>query len=106
MGAAMGAAKDLNTVTVPMLVQELEIMLDALNMDTKLYSLYSLRQGGATTAYWAGVGQIDIKWQTPCHEHLLSSIGYLSYQLLGSQLLSNVFYHSVNTKHFTKAWLG
>ena len=71
MGAAMGAAKDLNTVTVPMLVQELEIMLDALNMDTKLYSLYSLRQGGATTAYWAGVGQIDIKWQTPCHEHLL-----------------------------------
>ena len=58
----MDAAKDLTTVTVSMLVQGLKIMLDALNMDTKLYSLNSLGRVGATADYRVGVGQMDLKW--------------------------------------------
>ena len=46
---------------MPMLVQGLKIMLDILKLDKKLYSLHSLRRGGATATYGEGVGQIDIK---------------------------------------------
>ena len=57
----MRAAKGPITLTVPMLFQRLKIKLDPLELDTKLYSLHSLRIGGATATYREGVGQMDIK---------------------------------------------
>ena len=49
-------------VTVKMLSSAL-IMLDALSLDSSLYSLHSLHRGGATWAYRVGAQQLGIK----CH---------------------------------------
>ena len=48
-------------VIIPMLVSSLNILLEALLMDTSLYSLHILHKGGATAAYRGGTDQIDIK---------------------------------------------
>ena len=48
-------------VTIPTLVKTFSIFLKALHLDTGLYSLHSLQQGGATAAYWGSTVQIDIK---------------------------------------------
>ena len=48
-------------VSIPTLVKAFSILLDSLHLDTGLYSLHSLRQGGATAAYQVGTDQIDIK---------------------------------------------
>ena len=48
-------------VTMPTLVKAFSILLEALRLDTCLYSLHSLRWGGVTAAYWGSTDQIDIK---------------------------------------------
>ena len=48
-------------VTIPMLAQASLILLEALNLDLGLYSLHSLRRGGAMAAYHGGSDQLDIK---------------------------------------------
>ena len=48
-------------VTIPTLVNAFNILLEALHLDTDLYSLHSLRWGGVTTAYHGSTDQIDIK---------------------------------------------
>ena len=48
-------------MTAKMLAHALSIMLQALCLDHKLYSLDSLMKGGATTAYSQGAQQIAIK---------------------------------------------
>ena len=57
----MQVAKGHTTVTVPVLGQGVKIMIYALELDTKLYSLHSLRRGGAIATYRETVGQMDIK---------------------------------------------
>ena len=52
-----------SVVTITMLSQALKVLLEALHMDSSLFSLHRLRRGGATTAYRAGIDQIHIK----CH---------------------------------------
>jgi hypothetical protein len=49
------------TVTTYMLATSLRDFLAILGYDTGLYSLHSLRRGGATVAVKEGVGQLDIK---------------------------------------------
>jgi hypothetical protein len=48
-------------VTSTTLSQTLKTLLTALDMDPSSYSLHSLRRGGATTAYLAGVDQLHVK---------------------------------------------
>ena len=48
-------------VTIPMLVSALNILLEALQMDTELYSLHSLSRGSTMALYQGGTDQIDIK---------------------------------------------
>ena len=55
------SSKGPQTVTVKMLSQALDIMLEALKIDTSLYSLNTLKEEGATTADRHGAQQIDIK---------------------------------------------
>ena len=57
----MGSSRAQTVVTIPMLVKAHKIMLNALQFDTTLYSLHGLRRGGNTSAYQAGIDQIDIK---------------------------------------------
>ncbi len=49
------------TLTAPLLSRLLTDMLAALNQDPGLYSFHSLRRGGATAAYHAGVSVVDVK---------------------------------------------
>ena len=58
---SFGAPQGLTIVTVPMLARSLRDLLDILGHDPGLYSLHSLRRGGATTAYTAGVDSLDVK---------------------------------------------
>ena len=51
----------LQTVTILMLEKSLGLILHALGMDRGLYSVHSLRRGGAMAAYMAGADQLDIK---------------------------------------------
>ena len=48
-------------LTVTMLARALGIMLQALGLDTGLYSLHSLCKGGTTATYGARANQLDIK---------------------------------------------
>ena len=49
-------------VTVSMLVRAFSVMVKALGLDPGLYSIQSLRRGGATSAYRAGVAILEVKW--------------------------------------------
>jgi len=49
------------TLTAPLLARLLKDMLNALRQDAGLFSFHSLRRGGATTAYHAGVSVVDVK---------------------------------------------
>ena len=53
--------RHLQAVTVPMLARALSLVLNALGLDTGLYSLHILHIGGAMAAYNAGDDQWDIK---------------------------------------------
>ena len=46
-----------------MLSQVLKVLLDTLQWDSTVYSLHSLKRGGATTVYRAGTDHLHIK----CH---------------------------------------
>ena len=61
-------------VTVKMLAKALKIMLKAIDLDSSLYYLRSLRRRGATAAYTKGVQQLDIK-----HHGLWSSDSFWQY---------------------------
>ena len=50
-------------VTVPLLSRALAGLLHHLGHDAGLFSMHSLRRGGATAAYRQGLDQIDIKRQ-------------------------------------------
>ena len=57
-------------LTSKYLSEALQIMLNALNIQEKLYSLHSFRRGGATAAFHAGVNFTQIKrhgtWASDC----------------------------------------
>ena len=57
----MSSGRTTAIVTIPTLVMAFNILLEALHLDTGLYFLHSLRQGGAITAYRGRSDQIDIK---------------------------------------------
>ena len=60
-----------------MLATSLCNFLRILGYDTGLYSLHSLRRGGATVAYSQGVDQLDIKrhgsWSSDCFWKYITS---------------------------------
>jgi hypothetical protein len=64
-------------VTTYMLATSLKEFLGILGYDTGLYSLHSLRRGGATVSYSQGVDQLDIKrhgnWSSDCFWDYITS---------------------------------
>ena len=54
------------TVTVAMLARALSMLPEGLDLDSRLFSLHSLRQGEATAAYRQGLDSHNIKCQGLC----------------------------------------
>ena len=69
-------------VIVPLLASALSIMLRALDLDPALYSLHSLRRGGATAAHRQGLHQEMIKhhgmWSSDPFWTYITSLGVAS----------------------------
>ena len=69
-------------VTIPMLTSSFSAMIEALDLDPALYSLHSLRRGGATTAHRQGLQQEMVKrhgmWSSDSFWTYISSLGVAS----------------------------
>ena len=48
-------------ITTTLLSETFQAMIAAMHLDTAMYSLHSLRRGGATAAYMAGVDKLHVK---------------------------------------------